>query len=268
MASASTRRILSLGSRGGVRAFGLLPGARRRRWMSLFSSQNGHGRDARRPKRRNTSGGERRENQRERGSGECRRVGRRQQRQAANAVRSGAMNRGRSPRDTPRSCVRDRRAVLGRFGVRFLPRLRPARTDPCRCGPRASSRQGEIARTRWPSSSCRCLPAEASYGRLVKAAAAAQMENVRSPRALKSLGFWRRRKRVEGLNSSGLEEPGAADPCRRRSIGSRVLPRCYPGTRKVVGATGFEPATPAPKCHVLRLSAPLCDNQGSKAFIC
>ena len=24
----------------------------------------------------------------------------------------------------------------------------------------------------------------------------------------------------------------------------RVLPRCYPGTRKVVGATGFEPATP------------------------
>jgi hypothetical protein len=23
-----------------------------------------------------------------------------------------------------------------------------------------------------------------------------------------------------------------------------VLPRCYPGTRKVVGATGFEPATP------------------------
>ena len=24
----------------------------------------------------------------------------------------------------------------------------------------------------------------------------------------------------------------------------RALPRCYPGTRKVVGATGFEPATP------------------------
>src|SRR5688500_3045136 len=23
-----------------------------------------------------------------------------------------------------------------------------------------------------------------------------------------------------------------------------LLPRCYPGTRKVVGATGFEPATP------------------------
>jgi hypothetical protein len=27
-------------------------------------------------------------------------------------------------------------------------------------------------------------------------------------------------------------------------VPKRVLPHCYPETRKVVGATGFEPATP------------------------
>jgi hypothetical protein len=51
-------------------------------------------------------------------------------------------------------------------------------------------------------------------------------------------GWWGwigcRRRACEG--SAGL-------PLSRR-IASGVLPRCYPGTRKVVGATGFEPATP------------------------
>src|SRR5687768_13134794 len=50
-----------------------------------------------------------------------------------------------------------------------------------------------------------------------------------------------------------------------RGVGDyRVLPRCYPGTRKVVGATGFEPATPCAqgRCATrLRYAPTLCNRQ-------
>ena len=59
----------------------------------------------------------------------------------------------------------------------------------------------------------------------------------------------RARALVEGaarmrITAPPLSSTSARERCCPRTRIDRLLPRCYPGTRKVVGATGFEPATP------------------------
>ena len=46
------------------------------------------------------------------------------------------------------------------------------------------------------------------------------------------------------ITAPPLSSTSARERCCPRTRIDRLLPRCYPGTRKVVGATGFEPATP------------------------
>ena len=46
------------------------------------------------------------------------------------------------------------------------------------------------------------------------------------------------------ITAPPLSSTSARERCCPRTRIDRLLPRCYPGTRKVVAATGFEPATP------------------------
>ena len=45
-----------------------------------------------------------------------------------------------------------------------------------------------------------------------------------------------------------------------------VLPRCYPGSGKVVGATGFEPATPCAQGRCANQAALRPDTKSSENF--
>jgi hypothetical protein len=64
-----------------------------------------------------------------------------------------------------------------------------------------------------------------------------------------------RRRRGRPLSYSEFRRSGCDLYVTYRSLG------------KEVGATGFEPATPAPKCRILQLVAALCNKRSSKSLI-